>query len=109
MYSTLSHSPSFILPFNPKIFDTAGRTKNIVPLPVIPKTVQINAISAYHRGVLRGGMGLGPKNRARKVDDCDGCDDVCWLGGDPFLPLLLEDLCQHILDPRCRLLVVRLE
>ena len=67
--------PSLKLPFNPKTFDTAGRTKNMVDVPVIPKTVHSNAISAYHRGVFFGGIGLGPKNRCRKVVDRDDDDD----------------------------------
>ena len=67
--------PSLKLPFNPKTFDTAGRTKNMVDVPVIPKTVHSNAISAYHRGVFFGGIGLGPKNRCRKVVEGDDDDD----------------------------------
>ena len=67
--------PSLKLPFNPKTFDTAGRTKNMVDVPVIPKTVHSNAISAYHRGVFFGGIGLGPKNRCRKVVVVDDDDD----------------------------------
>lgn len=35
--------------------------------PVIPKTVHMSIISAYHFGVLRGGIGLGPKNRFKNV------------------------------------------
>lgn len=93
------HGPSFILPFNPNPFDTAGRTKNIVDDPVIPKTVHISAISAYHLGVFRGGIVLGAKNRSRKVvflvdDDDDDNGGLLVMGclmefGDDGVFLLL--------------------
>ena len=35
--------------------------------PVIPNTVHISIISAYHLGVFLGGMGLGAKNLSRNV------------------------------------------
>lgn len=38
--------------------------------PVIPNTVHINIISAYHLGVFRGGMGFGARNLSRNVVDC---------------------------------------
>lgn len=38
--------------------------------PVIPKTVHISIISAYHFGVYLGGMVFGAKNRSRNVVDC---------------------------------------
>jgi hypothetical protein len=53
----------------------------MVEVPVIPKTVQINAISAYHRGVFRGGMGLGARNLCRNVDDEEE-EEVEVLGDD---------------------------
>ncbi len=55
-----------MLPSSPKTSDTAGLTKNIVDVPVIPKTTQSKAILAYHLGVLRGGMALGARNLLRK-------------------------------------------
>lgn len=56
-----------MLPFNPKTSETAGRTMNMVDEPVIPNTVQISAISAYHFRVFRGGIGFGARKRWRKV------------------------------------------
>ena len=55
-----------MLPSSPKTSDTAGLTRNIVEVPVIPKTTQSKAISAYHLGVFLGGMALGARNRLRK-------------------------------------------
>lgn len=47
----------------------------------MPKTVHINAISAYHFGVFLGGMGLVARNPSRKVvfggDAFDAVFD-CW-------------------------------
>ena len=65
------HGPSRKLPCNPNISVTAGRTTTIVVEPVIPNTVHMSAISAYHLGVLRGGIGFGPKNLCRNVVDVD--------------------------------------
>ena len=82
MHPHLMHSPSLKLPFNPSPSATAGRTKNMVLDPVIPKTVHNNAISRHHAAVFRGGIGLGPKNRASK-------DDGGWFGfGLLLLPLI---------------------
>ena len=111
--------PSFILPSNPNTFPTAGRTKNMVELPVIPNTVHNNIISPYHFIVFLGGMGLGPKNRCRKL--CSDCLVGLGLGVPPslltlavvslpFLPplllLLFHLLVQHLLEPdnSCKLL-----
>ncbi len=41
----------------------------MVEVPVIPKTVHINTISTYQRGVFLGGMGLGLRNLCRKLLD----------------------------------------
>ncbi len=35
--------------------------------PVIPNTVHMSIISAYHLGVYLGGMGLGARNLSRNV------------------------------------------
>eukprot|EP00578_Thalassiosira_sp_NH16_P018145 CAMPEP_0181112326 /NCGR_PEP_ID=MMETSP1071-20121207/19758_1 /TAXON_ID=35127 /ORGANISM="Thalassiosira sp., Strain NH16" /LENGTH=90 /DNA_ID=CAMNT_0023196297 /DNA_START=619 /DNA_END=891 /DNA_ORIENTATION=+ len=58
--------------------------------PVMPNTVHNNAISAYHRGVFRGGMGLVARNRERKVlvlllEDPDDDDDDDPDDAAPFL------------------------
>lgn len=59
-----------MLPSNLSTSVTAGRTTTIVDDPVIPNTVHISAISAYHFGVYLGGMGFGAKNLSRNVVDC---------------------------------------
>ena len=56
-----------MVPRRPRTSPTAGLTKNIVDVPVMPNTAHSNAISAYHLGVLRGGIGLGDRNRPRRV------------------------------------------
>jgi hypothetical protein len=53
------HGPSFRLPFRPRTSDIAGRTKNIVLVPVIANTVQISVISPYHLSVPLGGISFG--------------------------------------------------
>ena len=55
----ISHSPSLMVPCRPRTLPTAGLTKNIVNVPVMPKTVHSNAISVYHFGVLRGAQTQG--------------------------------------------------
>ena len=62
-----NHSPSLMVPRRPRTSPTAGLTRNIVDVPVMPNTAHSNAISAYHLGVLRGGIGLGDRNRPRRV------------------------------------------
>jgi len=54
----------------------------MVEVPVIPKTVQINAISAYHRGVFRGGMALGARNLCRNAVLVDDEEEEVELFGD---------------------------
>ena len=59
--------PSLMVPRRPRTSPTAGLARNIVDVPVMPNTAHSNAISAYHLGVPRGGIGLGDRNRPRRV------------------------------------------
>lgn len=58
-----------MLPRNPNMSDTAGRTNTIVEVPEIANTVHKSVISMYQRKVFWGGIGFGPRNRCRKVVD----------------------------------------
>ena len=65
-----------MVPLRPNTSDTAGLTRNIVDVPVMPNIAHNKAISAYHLGVFRGGIGLGerkrPMNEVAEDDDDDG-------------------------------------
>jgi len=87
-----NHSPSLMVPRRPRTSPTAGLTRNIVDVPVMTNTAHSNAISAYHLGVPRGGIGLGDRNRPRRVGS-----ELPGLGLLPLglLPLELAESPNH--------------
>lgn len=98
------HGPSFMLPFKPSPFDTAGRTMIIVEDPVTAKTVHTKTISPYQAAVHRSGIGFGPMNRCQNptIPCCSvaaslAVEEVClpdrnrrWV---PFLSRLFAGRC----------------
>lgn len=52
-----------MVPLRPNTSDTAGLTRNIVDVPVMPNIAHSKTISAYHLGVFRCGIGLGERKR----------------------------------------------